>query len=239
MLRSQLQKQADRERERRDLSGRLATLNDPYSVASEAYRVLRTNLLFARVDKPPKLIVMTSTGPVAGKSTTCCNLGVVLAQAGKRTLLVDCDFRKPVMHQIFGLRNVRGMVDVLIGDDTLENVMQEPLERLKVLTVGYIPPNPAELLSSTRFTQFLDGVREQFDYILLDVPPVEVVADAAIVASQADGVLLVLDAQETRREAVRRSMHNLHSVGARVIGTVMNNVDARSDGYYGGYVYKQ
>lgn len=220
-----------------DLSGRLITILDPTSVAAEAYRTLRTNLLYALVDDPPKVIVMTSPGPQEGKSTTCANLGVVLAQADKRTLIIDCDLRKPVVHRVFGMRNIRGVVDVLVGQRRVEEVWQEPLLGLKVLPVGPLPPNPAEMLSSRRFAQFLASVREQFDYVLIDAPPIGLVTDPAVLATQGDGVLLVLDAQKTRKGALRESMRSLEAVGANVLGTVMNNIKRSRGGYYG-YKYE-
>ncbi len=216
-----------------DLSGRLVTLIDPTSVAAEAYRTLRTNLLYALVDNPPKVIVMTSPGPQEGKSTTCANLGIVLAQADKRTLILDCDLRKPVVHKVFGLRNIRGIVDVLVGQRRVEDVWQEPLLGLKVLPVGPLPPNPAELLSSRRFAEFIASVRKQFDYVLIDAPPIGLVSDPAVLATQGDGVLLVLDAQKTRKTALRESMRSLEAVGANVLGTVMNNIKKGKGGYYG------
>ena len=219
-----------------DLSWRLVTLLDPASVAAEDYRSLRANLLYALVDDPPKVIVLTSPGPREGKSTTCANLGVVLAQADKRTLILDCDLRKPVMHRIFELRNLRGVVNVLAGQRTLQEVWQEPLSGLKVVTVGPVPPNPTELLSSRRFAELLASVREDFDYVLIDAPPVELVSDPAILATQGDGVLLVLNAQDTRKGSLRDSMRSLETVGASVLGTVMNNVK-RSKGNYYGYRY--
>lgn len=216
-----------------DLSGRLVTLTDPMSVASEAYRTLRANLLYALVDNPPKVIVLTSPGPQEGKSTTCANLGIVLAQADKRTLIVDCDLRKPVVHRVFGMRNIRGVVDVLVGQRKVQEVWQEPLQGLKVVPVGPLPPNPAELLSSRRFAEFLAGVRDQFDYVLIDAPPVGLVSDPAILATQGDGVFLVLDSQKTRKTALREAMRSLEAVGANVLGTVMNNMKKGKGGYYG------
>lgn len=220
-----------------DLSDRLITILDPENVASEAYRGLRTNLLYALVDNPPKVIVFTSHGPREGKSTTCANLGVVLAQADKRILIVDCDLRKPVMHKVFGLRNIRGIVDVLIGQRSLPEVWQEPLPGLKVVPVGPMPPNPAELLGSRRFAEFLAGARSEFDYVLIDASPVGLVSDPAILATQGDGVLLVLDAQKTRKGALRESMRALEAVDANVLGTVMNNLKKGKGGYYYGYKY--
>ncbi len=220
-----------------DLSWRLVTLLDSTSVATEDYRSLRANLLFALVDDPPKVIVLTSPGPREGKSTTCANLAVVLAQAEKKTLILDCDLRKPVIHGIFDLHNIRGIVNVLSGQRRLQEVWQEPLSGLKVVTAGPVPPNPAELLSSRRFAEFLASVRRDFDYVLIDAPPVGLVSDAAILATQGDGVLLVLDAQNTRKGALRESMRSLQGVGANVLGTVMNNVKRGKGGYYYGYGY--
>src|SRR5215208_3062946 len=134
-----------------ELASRLVTVVEPMSVASEAYRTLRTNLIYSVVDTPPKVIVLTSPGPAEGKSTTCANLGVVLSQAGKEVLIVDCDFRKPVMHKFFGMRNFQGVVDFLVGERRLEDVVKEPAEGLRVVPVGPIPPNPTEILGTQRF----------------------------------------------------------------------------------------
>lgn len=219
-----------------DPSRRLVTVLEPTGTASEAYRTLRTSLLYALVDDPPKVIVMTSPGPAEGKSTTCANLGVVLAQADKRTLIIDADLRKPVMHRIFGLRNMRGVVNVLTGEYDLPDVWHEPIVGLKVITTGSLPPNPTELVGSRRFAELVHRARETFDYVLIDAPPVGMVSDPAIVAAQGDGVLLVLDAQKTRKASVRQSIRGLRTMGANVLGTVMNNVDASEGPYaYGRY----
>lgn len=222
-----------------DISERLVTMSDPMGLASEAYRTIRTNLLYSFADLPLQVVVMTSPGPKEGKSTTCANLGVTLAQADKRTLILDCDLRKPVVHKVFGLRNVWGLVNVLAGERDLSGIWHEPMKNLKVVTVGPVPPNPAELLGSRRFAELIEQVRKDFDYVLIDAPPVELVSDPAILATQSDGVLLVLDAQKTRKGAVRRSMRGLEAVGANVLGTVMNNVKGGKAGYYyyGGYGY--
>jgi capsular exopolysaccharide synthesis family protein len=209
-----------------ELDGRVVTVLDPTSAASEAYRSLRTNLLYALVDNPPKVIVLTSPGQGEGKSTICANLGVVLAQAGKETLIVDCDFRKPAIHRFFGLRNLHGVVDVLAGERTLQGVWTEPVEGLKVVPVGLIPPNPTELLGTRRFSELLTNVRQEFDHVLVDASPVGLVSDPAILATQGDGVLLILDAQNTRKGSVRQAMRSLTAVGANVIGTAMTNVKA-------------
>ncbi len=236
MKRSRVRRLAQTEAKSGDLSGRLATISDPANAVSEAYRTLRTNLLYTQVDAPSKVIVVTSDGSAEGKSTVCANLGVVLAQAGKATLVVDGDLRKPSLHKIFGLRNVRGVVDILAErqqrQEIWQEVCQEPLPGLSVLTVGTLPPNPAELLLSRRFSEFLASVRQEFDYVLVDSPPVGLVSDAAIIAVQADGVLLTLDAQRTRKERFRRAVHNLKSKQANILGTVMINVEGSEDGYH-------
>jgi capsular exopolysaccharide synthesis family protein len=215
-----------------ELAGRLVTVFDPMSGAAEAYRTLRTNLLYtAYVEEPVKTIVLTSPGPGEGKSTTCANLGVVLAQAAKEVLIVDCDFRKPVMHKFFGLGNLHGIVDVFAGTRKGQEIWMEPRAGLKVIPAGLVPPDPTELLSTQRFAELLASFRESFDYVLVDAPPAGTVSDAAILATQGDGVLLVSDAQETRKESVRQAVRSLEAVGARILGTVMNNAKAAQRDY--------
>lgn len=216
----------------------LVTVRDPASVASEGYRMLRTNLFYALVDTPPKVIVLTSAGPREGKSTTAANLGVTLAQAGKNTLLVDCDLRKPMLHNLFEARNLEGLVNILIGERKPQEVWREPVPGLKLVPAGPSPPNPAELLSSRRLVDFLGQVRRDFDYVLVDTPPVGSVSDSAVLAANVDGVLLVLDAQHTRKGAFRQALRRLEGVGATVLGTVMNGYEFPRDRHpygYGGY----
>lgn len=215
----------------------LITLAEPGGMAAEDYRTLRTSLLYTIMDNPPKVIVVTSPGPKEGKSTTCANLGVVLAQADKSTLIVDCDFRRPAIHHVFGLRNFKGVVNVLADELELQDVWHEPAPYLKVATVGPLPSRPAELLGSKRFAELLRQARERFDYILLDAPPTAPVSDPMILATQGDGVLLVLDAQKTRKSSLRKSKRTLDAVGANVLGTVMNNVKGSQKGLYSAYSY--
>jgi protein-tyrosine kinase len=219
-----------------DVSGQLVNLTDPSNPAAEAFRVLRTNFLHMQVDTPPKLILITSPGPNEGKSTICVNLGVTLAQAEKSTLIVDCDLRRPRLHSFFSARNVRGLTDVLAGEGRMGEIWQEPMPGLKLITAGLPPPNPAELLGSQRFAEFLDRVRQEFDYVLLDIAPVNVVSDSLIIATQVDGVLLVLDAQNTRKGTVPQTVRSLEAVGANLLGTVMNNVRIRQSRHYRRYI---
>jgi len=208
---------------RKDLHGELVTIQDPLGAASEAYRMLRTNLFYALVDAPPKVIVLTSAGHREGKSTTTANLGVTLAQAGKNTLLLDCDLRKPALHNLFRTRNLEGLVNILIGEREPQEVWQKPIPSLKLVSSGPPPANSAELLSSRRLAEFLERMRQQFDYVLVDTPPVGRVSDSAVLAANADGVLLVLDPQHTRKRSLRQALHLLEGVGASILGTVMNN----------------
>ncbi len=214
----------------------LVTIKKPFSADAEAYRTLRTNLLYSTVDGPSKVVVLASPGPGEGKTTICANLSVALAQAGKSTLAVDCDFRNQNLHHYFGLRNSWGLVDVLSGEHILQEVWKEPFEGLKVVPGGSMPPYPAELLSSSRFAEFLAGVRGNSDYVLLDSPPIGKFADPVILATQSDGVLLVVDARNTSKISVRQSVHRLQAVGANVLGTVVNKVErAKEDAYYTRY----
>jgi putative peptide zinc metalloprotease protein len=219
-----------------DLTGSLVSLLDPSSRASEAYRTLRANLLYAFVDHPPQVIVVSSPGSEEGKSTTCANLGVALAQVDKNVLIVDGDLRRPAMHRIFGVSNAFGLVSVLVGERGLQDACQEVLPGLRVLTAGPAPPNPAELLSSRRYAELVRRLRGDFDYVLVDTPPMDRVSDPVILAIHGDGILLVVDARNTRKGSVRRSMKELEAVGANVLGTVMNNGEVAGGGSYGGYL---
>ncbi len=218
------------------VSDALVTVVDPTGTASEAYRMIRTNLFYSSVDDPPKVVVLTSASPGEGKSTTVANLGVSLSEAGKNTLVVDCDLRKPMLHNYFETRNMTGLVDILTMRRKPKDVWHEPMLKLKLVTAGPPPLNPAELLSSTRFAEFLKLARQEFDYVLVDTPPVTVVTDSAIVGALGDGVLLVVDAQGTRKNVLRQAMRDLEGVGARVLGTVRNNV-AAANGEYATYGY--
>jgi capsular exopolysaccharide synthesis family protein len=208
------------------LSSNLITILHPNDAASEAYRGLRTSLFYSHMDDPPKVIVLTSPGLREGKSTTCANLGVVLAQADKETLLVDCDFRRPALHRMFGLRNAWGLAGVLQDERSLREVCIEILPSLKVITAGPLPPNPVEVLGSQPFATFLAKAREQFDYVLVDSPPMQAVSDPVVLAAQADGVLLVLDAQAPRKTYLQQeAVRSLEAVGSVVLGLVVNNVE--------------
>ncbi len=211
----------------------LVTLLDPAGVASEAYRSLRTGLLYAAVDAPPTVILITSPSSGDGKSTTCANLAVVLAQADKQTLVIDGDLRESGLHRFFDMPNVSGLVNVLSGEHELLEVCKEPIPGLHVISAGPIPPNPAELLSSGRFSELVGQARRLFDYVLIDSPPTGLASDPMIIATQADGVLLVLDTEGTSKGSLRKAVRNLEAVGANVLGTVMNKVRTTETALYG------
>jgi capsular exopolysaccharide synthesis family protein len=216
---------------------RLVSLLYPRSPAAEAYRTLRTNIQFAAVDGDPRTLLVTSSVPGEGKTTTSCNLAVAFAQAGRRTLLIDADMRKPGVHQLFNLSNGAGLSTLFLEhrDDAAASLTHSTeQERLWILTSGPLPPNPAELLSSQRFRGILDGLRERFDLIVIDSPPVQAVTDAAILSALTDGVVFVIDAGRTRRGAVRHGRDALSRSGARILGAVLNRLSqrAQAESYY-------
>ncbi len=230
MARPRTQRPARKGKAERGPSGSLVTVTDPAGAAAEAYRRLRTNLLHARV-VGPKVILLTSPGGGAGKSTVCANLGVTLAQAGQATLVIDCDLRDPTLHKLFGLVDSPNLSDALAREDGLREAWQAPSPNLKVVTGGPAPPNPADLLGSRRFAGLLGRARQEFDYVLLDAPTVETASDAAVLATQADGTLLTIDSRKTSRTALGRAVHELRLVGADLLGVVVNNAEASGGGY--------
>ena len=218
---------------------KLVTVNYPKSPISEAYRVLRTNLQFSSLDRPVKTIVVTSPNPVEGKSTTAANLGVVMAQAGKRVILVDADLRRPVIHRMFGLENKDGLTTALVTDTpTLDGHLQATgIENLRVLSTGPLPPNPSELLGSRRMTTLIDHLKEEADIVIFDSPPSLAVTDSSVLATQTDGVLLVTDAGRTRRGAAEQAAARLRQVDANLLGVVLNRLRSGGGGYYYYYYY--
>jgi capsular exopolysaccharide synthesis family protein len=216
---------------------------EPKSSVAECCRAIRTNLLFMSPDKPFKTMLVTSSGPQEGKSTTCINLGVAMAQSGNRVLLLDTDMRRPRLHRAFGVPNELGISSLVVGEGTLEAAVKSTeVPGLFVLPCGPLPPNPAELLHTQAFAELLKQAAGKFDRVILDSPPINAVADAAVLATQTDGVLLVLKAGKTNREAARRALRSLADVQARLYGAVLNDVDLRAPRYgdsylaYGQYV---
>ena len=219
---------------------RLATLLFPRSVAAEAFRAIRTNLEFASLDRPLRMITVTSSVPGEGKSVVSGNLAVAFAQAGRRTVLVDADLRRPGLHTLFSLQNTMGLTDMVLSDGLgLANVAHETEEpNLRVVTSGPVPANPAELLGSQRMAVILQRILADADLVILDTPPVGLVTDAALAAARSDSTLLVVNPDQSSERVVRRARETLARVNARVAGVVLNNVsprDAHANPYYGLY----
>jgi polysaccharide biosynthesis transport protein len=210
----------------------------PRSPITEAYRSLRTNIQVSSVDKPVQTLVVTSANPGEGKTTIAANLGVVFAQAGKSTILVDADLRRATLHKLFNLQNREGLTSALLMDEPVANgwLLDTGVENLRLLTSGPLPPNPAELLGSQKMHRLVERLKEEAEVIIFDAPPILPVTDAAVLALEADGVIVVGQAGRTRRGAARKAVENLRQVEGKVLGGVLNCVHwKRSDGYY--YTY--
>ena len=221
-----------------DPASSIITHFSPKSPVSEAYRLLRTNLHFSGLDKPIKTILITSAGPSEGKSTTAANLAVALAQAGHKVLIVDADLRKPVQHRIFNLKNLKGLTNFLVDNHEAQDLIQENgVPGVFVLTCGPIPPNPSELLGTTRMVELLDFARDNFDYVIIDTPPAVAVADAAIVAPKVDGVILVVRSKVAKIEMVKQAKELLIKGNGRLIGAVLNAFDYEGGDYNYYYYY--
>jgi tyrosine-protein kinase Etk/Wzc len=207
--------------------------------AAEAFRALRTNVTFVGAEKPLQFVSVTSPGPGEGKSTTAVNLAAALAQGGQRTLLIDGDLRRPLIHRAFALVQEPGLTDVLVGRATArEAVRPEVAPGLDVLPSGSIPPNPSELLGSSAMHALIGDLRRHYHYIIIDTPPTLPVTDASVVASSADAAILVLKSGDTEETAAQRALEQLRRVHARIAGAVLNGVSARHDRYYTYYSYR-
>lgn len=219
----------------------LITLADQSSVVTEQYRTIRTNIQFAMVDQDLKSMVVTSSGPSEGKSTTSANLAVVFANTGLKVLLVDADLRKPSLHKTFALNNGRGLSSML-SDRTLscQDVAQATiLDNLKVITSGPKPPNPAELLGSKRMDQIIEELEANFDLVIFDLSPIVAVTDAQVMAAKTDGTILVVRQKVSQKAALIKAKELLNIVNANILGVVMNAVERNSNqDYYYTYEYK-
>ncbi|HWC77876.1 MAG TPA: polysaccharide biosynthesis tyrosine autokinase [Blastocatellia bacterium] len=212
---------------------------DNRSSAAEAYRVLRTSVLLSAAGNPPKRILVTSGQPGEGKTTTVVNTAVSLAQLGASVLIIDCDLRKPTAHKLFGLDHVRGLSTYLSRDVNIDGLIQKlQIPNLYLLPCGPIPPNPAELISSEKMKEMLKMLGDRFDHILIDSPPLINVTDPVILSTLVDGVILVVHGGRSTRGVVSRARHELVSVGAKIFGVVLNNVDLKREGYDDYYYYR-
>lgn len=213
--------------------------HEPTSVASESVRSLRSNLLFSRADQKPQIILLTSATPQEGKTLITANLATAMAQSGCRTLIVDADMRRPRIHKTLGIGNEAGLANILSGINVPDEVItRTDIENLDVITTGPTPPNPSELLGSKSMANFLDDLRERYEHIIIDTPPVTAVTDAAILAQYADGVVVISRAFVTPKEMVRSAIASLQKVNSKIFGVVLNDVNMNKEGaYYYQYAY--
>lgn len=209
----------------------LVTLKDPRSAAAEAFRTLRTNLIFAGLERPLQTLLITSPTAEEGKAATLANLAVVMAQGGRRTILVDCDLRRPQLHELFGLPAAPGFTDWIMAGaaDAPLPLAATGVSDLQLLPAGSPAAIPADLLTSRRLESLIFNLKSQADFVLFDAPPLLAVSDAALLAAKLDGVLLVVSAGQTRRDHAQRAKELLEKIRVRVVGAVLTNA-APEDG---------
>jgi capsular exopolysaccharide synthesis family protein len=217
----------------------LGVFLDPKSVAAECCRSIRTNILFMSPDRPIRTMVITSPSPQEGKTTTAVNLGVTMAEAGGRVLIIDTDMRRPRLHRSFGVGNQTGISTVIVGKATLEEAIKHTdVPNLDVLTCGPVPPNPSELLHTDRFAAVLADCAKLYDRIVLDSPPTSAVTDPAVLGNLVDGVVLIIKAGETTRDSAMHARRQLTAAKARVVGVVVNAIDFSNPAYGYEYYYR-
>jgi polysaccharide biosynthesis transport protein len=226
---------------------KLVLLKQPRAPVAEAFRSMRTAIQFSSVDRPDRAtILITSSNPMEGKSMNASNLALAMAQAGQQVVLVDADLRRPRLHKYFDLPNSQGLTNLLLAlnletsvetarEQVTQMVQETAVAELKVLTSGPIPPNPSEMLGSAKMQAALDVLQEMFDFVIIDSPPALAVTDAVVLATRVDSVLLLVEANRTRRGQLTRSVERLRDVNAKLIGTVLNRLQPGSEGY--GYYY--
>lgn len=221
---------------------RVVSYNNPKSPISEAYRSIRTNIEFSNFDEEVKTIVVTSSQQNEGKSTVTANLAVSFSTLeDKKVLIMDGDLRNPTVHRMFGISNLYGITDVLTGNkDFSECIHKSEVEGLHILTCGKIPPNPAEMLGSKKMIKFVEELKNHYDYIFIDAPPIGIITDAGVIASYADGTLVVVGSKEADVDAVKISKEKLDKVNANILGCVLNKYEDEGSGYgYYSYYYGQ
>lgn len=212
-------------------SNEIISLINPKSPVTEAYRTLLTNIEYSSVDKQIQMIAVTSSAPSEGKTTTATNLAVAYSETGKNVLLVDCDLRKPRLHKVFNTSNLIGLTSVLASKSSLNDTVKPVKDGLSILTSGPIPPNPVELIRSNMMEQLINTLRDLFDVVIFDTPPVGLVTDAAIISSKLDGVVLVVASGKSQIEATLHAKENLQNVNANLLGAVVTMIPIDTRGY--------
>ena len=210
----------------------IISYNDPKSVISEQYRAIRTNIEYSNVDQNTKTILVTSSDKNEGKTTTVSNLAVSFANLNKKVLLIDCDLRNASIHKMFKLNNIYGLTDILAKDKAVDKCIQKTeLENLYVLTAGAIPPNPAEILSSEKMKNLIEDLKNIYDYIFIDTPPIGLVTDAGALSSFIDGVVLVVKSESVEKKYLEETKKKLDAVDARILGAILNSYKSEQKDY--------
>ena len=210
----------------------IISYNDPKSVISEQYREIRTNIEYSNVDQNTKTILVTSSDKNEGKTTTVSNLAVSFANLNKKVLLIDCDLRNPSIHKMFRLNNIYGLTDILAKDRAVDKCIQKTeLENLYVLTAGSTPPNPAEILSSEKMKNLIEDLKNIYDYIFIDTPPIGLVTDAGVLSSFIDGVVLVVKSESVEKKYLEETKKKLDAVDARILGAILNSYKSEQKDY--------
>lgn len=219
---------------------RIISVRNPKSSIAEAYRGIRTSIEFSNLDKELKIINITSSAQNEGKSTIIANLAVSFANLDKKVLIMEGDLRNPSVHRMFNISNIEGITDILLGNKSFtECVHCTGVRNLHVLTCGAVPPNPSEMLSSKKIKEFVESLRDYYDYVFIDAPPIGIVTDAGIISSYTDGCIFVVGSGEAEIEMAKVSKERLEKVGANILGVVLNKFEVNSHYNYYNYYYEQ
>lgn len=219
---------------------RIISIKNPKSPIAEAYRGIRTSIEFSNLDKNLQVITVTSSMQNEGKSTVLANLAVSFANLDKKVLIMEGDLRNPSVHRMFNISNIKGLTDILLQNKVFADCVHcTDVKNLHVLTCGAIPPNPSEMLSSKKIRDFIESLREYYDYIFIDAPPIGIVTDAGIISTYTDGCIFVVGAGDADIEMAKVSKERLEKVGANILGVVLNKFESSGASGYYNYYYEQ
>ena len=219
---------------------RIISIKNPKSPIAEAYRGIRTSIEFSNLDKNLQVITVTSSMQNEGKSTVLANLAVSFANLDKKVLIMEGDLRNPSVHRMFNISNIKGLTDILLQNKVFADCVHcTDVKNLHVLTCGAIPPNPSEMLSSKKIRDFIKSLREYYDYVFIDAPPIGIVTDAGIISTYTDGCIFVVGAGEADIEMAKVSKERLEKVGANILGVVLNKFESSGASGYYNYYYEQ